>query len=589
MDGFARRAFRSEVTPRRRVLVGVVVAALLLVGGRGLSALYADYTWYAALGASPLWDERAGDLLLIYGIGWVVAILIGFLNFSAFGRSIGALTLPRRVANVEFGEVVPRKYLDRFAFVVSIVIAAALTPALPQWTSLALARLPVTFRETDPFFQHDLAFYTTWLPFEKALYLWTMLLIVAVAVLVVVLYSLTPGLRWERAGLRMSARVRRHLSVLAALLLLITMWSYRLESYDLLIRGSGEDGAFSYVDHQWLLPGLVMLSIVTAAAAITVLLSGWMGQLRTSFIAVTVVIILSITVQEIIPVVVRRITPAAQQIARESSYAGTRADFTRRAYEPSILGEAALPKSIAAAPIDSASGNAASQQLLRQDSLVYPGARGLVIVTNPQLDVAGQHLGEGLSRLGYAWAYQSMDLLSDSVPRRARLVTVRDVRTRVRELVPILTQGSTLEPMFNADTLYWKLELYSASSDYPLSRHTMLAGEERSYFHHAATALVNARTARVMIAAVPEPDPIYEAWMTAFPNSADYRAPGVARELTRTPWQPLAPDSATTTDSTFRSAVARLYNKMRAALAAADLKAFGAAYDSLGVLIGPHK
>jgi hypothetical protein len=28
---------------------------------------------------------------------------------------------------------------------------------------------------------------------------------------------------------------------------------------------------------------------------------------------------------------------------------------------------------------------------------------------------------------------------------------------------------------------------------------------------------------------------------------------------------------------------------MRAALAAADLKAFGAAYDSLGALIGPHK
>jgi hypothetical protein len=40
-------------------------------------------------------------------------------------------------------------------------------------------------------------------------------------------------------------------------------------------------------------------------------------------------------------------------------------------------------------------------------------------------------------------------------------------------------------------------------------------------------------------------------------------------------------------DSTFRSAVTRLYNRMRAALAAADLKAFGIAYDSLGALIGP--
>jgi hypothetical protein len=35
--------------------------------------------------------------------------------------------------------------------------------------------------------------------------------------------------------------------------------------------------------------------------------------------------------------------------------------------------------------------------------------------------------------------------------------------------------------------------------------------------------------------------------------------------------------------------VTRLYNRMRAALAAADLKAFGIAYDSLGALIGQHK
>src|SRR4029078_5472498 len=120
-----------------------------------------------------------------------------------------------------------------------------------------------------------------------------------------------------------------------------------------------------------------------------------------------------------------------------------------------------------------------------------------VLVANPQLDIAGQRLGEGLSRLGYAWAHQSFDLLSDSVPRRARIVSVRDVRERVRALAPVFAQSTIIEPMFHADTLYWKMELYSASSDYPLSDHFVLAGEERSYFRHAATALVNARTARV--------------------------------------------------------------------------------------------
>jgi uncharacterized membrane protein (UPF0182 family) len=575
--------------PRRRLLVGVVLAAAVLVGGRTISALYADHSWYGAMGAGPLWSERAGDMLLIYGVGWIVAVLVAFVNLSALGRSIGSLTLPRRLANVEFGEVVPRKYLDRVALAIAIAIAAALTPALPNWTLLSIARLKVSFREADPYFQHDLAFYTTWLPFERALYSWTTLLVVSVSMLVVILYSLTPGLRWENAGLRMSAYVRRHLSVLASVLLLITMWSYRLESYDLLIRGSGDDRVFSYIDHQWMLPGLLLLSIATAAAAITVLLSGWTGQLRTSFVAVTVIVILSVTIQEIVPLIVRQLTPRTVQSARERSYIATRAEYTRRAFALNVASNGALGGPAVSSALDSVTTSAAGQQLLRQDSLIYPGARGLVVVSDPQLDVAGPPLGESLSRVGYAWAYQSFDLLSDSIPRRARLIPVRDVRSRVGQLAPIFAQGSMTEPMFHADTLYWKLELYSASSDYPLSQHFVLAGEERSYFRHAGTALVNARTGRVMIAADPALDPIAQGWMAAFPNSADYRAPGIARELTTAPWQPLASDVGFEVDPTFRASVTRLYNRMRAALAAADLKGFGVAFDSLGTLLATRK
>jgi len=368
------------------------------------------------------------------------------------------------------------------------------------------------------------------------------------------------------------------------------MWSYRLESYDLMIRGGGEGGVFSYVDHQWLLPGLLLLWIATAAAAITVLLSGWTGQLRTSLVAVTVIVALSISVQEVVPLIVRRFTPKELQALRESPYVSTRAEFTRRAYDLNAASLEALRKGAVSASLDSMPPGIPGELALRRDSLVFPGARGLVIVADPQLDVAGQRVGAGLSRLAYAWAYQSFDLLSDSIPRRARLVTVRDVRNRVRALAPVFSQGSMVEPMFHADTLYWRLDLYSASSNYPLSQHYVLAGEERSYFKRAATALVNARTARVMIAAVPNPDPIAQAWMTAFANSANYRAPSIARELTTVPWDPVPSGSPiATSDSAFRTAVTRLYNRMRAALAAANLKEFGIAYDSLGALIAPSR
>ena len=92
-----------------------------------------------------------------------------------------------------------------------------------------------------------------------------------------------------------------------------------------------------------------------------------------------------------------------------------------------------------------------------------------------------------------------------------------------------------------------------------------------------------------MIAADPSPDPISLAWMTRFPNAADYRAPGIARELTTTPWEPVGSAPLAGNDSAFRAAVTRLYNRMRAALAAANLREFGIAYDSLGALITPAR
>ncbi len=574
--------------PRRRLLFGVVMAAALLVVGRALSAAYADYAWYRAMGATALWSERFTDVLIIYSLGVGISFAIALANFSTLARSIGALTLPRRLANVEFGEAVPRRYLDRFALGLSLAVAAAMIPLFPQWTALAVLRQSVSFQERDPYFHHDLAFYTTWLPFEKSLYTWVMVLIVTVALIVVGLYSLTPGLRWERAGLRMSTLVRKHLSVLAAVILLLTMWSYRIASYDLLIQTGGESGSFSYVEHQWLLPGLLILSIVTAAAAATMLFSGWSGQLRTSFIAVTAVVMLSVTVQEVVPLIVERFTPPEALAASERPYTGMRTEFTKRAYDiPLVPREVAAPGGSAQ---DSAADVGDDQPALLQDSLVYPGATGLLVISEPQLDVAGHRVGQGLPRLAFAWAYRSLGLLADSIPPRARIVTVRDVRRRVAALAPVFTQGNTATPLFHADTLYWKLELYSASSDYPLSEARTIAGAERNYFRHAATALVNGRTARVSFAAVTNPDPLARAWIRSFPHASDYRATAVARRLTAAPWDPAgAATGSPASDSTFRADVTRVYNLMRAALAAGNLAAFSAAYDSLGALLGASR
>lgn len=577
------------MTSRRRLAWALAAAAAILFFGRGLALLYADSSWYIALGASPLWHEKIHDLAVIHLASAVFAGFFALVNLYAIRRSIVSLAFPRRLGNVEFGEEVPERTLDVAALLLSIAVAIVMAFVVPSWPRLATFRSGPQFGETDPFFQMDLSFYTSWLPLETTVYAWMLTLLVLVSALVISLYALTPSLKWQERAFHVSVRVRRHLSVLACLFLLTMAWSYRLDGYELLIDGSGPDGLFSYVDHQWLLPAYLSLSIGTVAAAALVLVSGWMGQVKAGFFTVSAVLIFSIALDLVLPSVVRRFAATQAPVTHERPYASTRAAFTSRAYNLSRQTPDAVPSEVTRFDTFADSARIARVMTIAKDSaLVYPGAYGAALVRGVR-NVAAPPLGGGLRRLANAWAEQRLDLLWNGSPGNAHIARRRDVRARVRALAPIFSQGSRVVPAYLGDTLTWVLELYSASSTYPLSKHYRLAGEERSYFRHAATALVNSLSGRVILVPTPSPDPIAMAWRARFPSNFRAGAPDILDELTATPRipaAPFAPGAASATDSVFRSEVTRLYLRMRGALAAGDLKSFGAAYDSLGMLVG---
>jgi len=577
------------MTPRRRLASALALAAALLLIGRLAALTYADHAWYQALGATPLWSERLRDLTVIHVLSAVFAGLFALLNLSAIRRSIMSLAFPRRLGNVEFGEEVPRRFLDRASFVLAGLVAVLMAFVVPSWVRLALVRTGPRFGETDPFFQIDLSFYVAWLPLESSVYLWCLTLLVLVSVMVIGLYALTPSLRWHRGTFHVSARVRRHLTALASLFLLTMAWSYRLDGYELLTNGSGIDGMFSYVDHQWLIPAYLSLSVGTVAAAALVLVSGWTGQIRAGFFTISAVLIFSIALDLILPSVVRRLASATVVDARQTPYLATRAAFTLRAYGFPRNSPQTVPEEVRRFSVFADSERVARVTTLAKDSaLVYPGATGAALVMRGK-GVAAPFLGSGFRRLALAWSEQRLDLLWSDLPADTRIARRRDVRHRVGTLFPVFDQGSEVIPAYLGDSLVWIVELYSASSDYPLSQRYVLAGEERSYFRHSGTAIVNAATGKVTVVPAAMPDPIASAWRVRFPSNIRAGAPDLLDELTATPRisasaSPLTGSSPT--DSAFRSEVIRLYARMRAALAAGDLKAFGAAYDSLGGVVG---
>jgi uncharacterized membrane protein (UPF0182 family) len=574
------------MTSRRRLAIGLAVAAAVLLFGRAAALLFSDHAWYDALGAGAIWSERARSLFVIHFTSAVFAGLFALVNLSAIRRSIVSLAFPRRLGNVEFGEAVPRRILDRAAFVLAGLVALAMSLAVPSWEKLAMVRLGARFGEVDPFFQMDLGFYVAWIPLESAAYVWCLTLLILTAALVIGLYALTPSLRWHRGSFHVSARVRRHLAVLASLFLLTMAWSYRLDSYELLVRGSGADGMFSYVDHQWLIPAYVSLSVGTVAASALVLLSGWIGQIRAGFFTISAVLIFSIAIDLVLPSVVGRLADAEVATAHQAPYIATRAAFTARAY--------GLPRGSSVAPTEVMRFRQDSirtdriVESARDSALVYPGARGAALVKRGR-SVAAPLIGGGLRRLAHAWSEQRLDLLWATLPPDTRIARTRDVRNRVTALLPLHAQGSEVTPVYLGDTLQWAVELYSASSTYPLSRHYRLAGEERSYFRHSGTAVVDANTGRVTVVPSRAADPVAAAWRSKFPQNIRRGTGDLLDALSLAPRvEPGIPIPAglPATDSAFRSEVTRLYGQMKKALASGDLAGFAAAYDSLGAIVG---
>ena len=235
-----------------------MIVAALLVLGRVAASLYADYLWYAALGALPLWRMHVVTAVLMRGLAAVAWSVFLFVNLYAVRRSVVSIRIPRQLGGLEIGEEVPPRLLDAAAIVLSVVLGVLLSFAHHDWRGMVLARSGVPFGEIEPYFELDLGFYVYWLPLESAVRNVVLVAVLVAGALVTFLYALTPSLARQQGRLYVSQYVRRHLVALLAALLLVLAWSYHLGAYDALLDGTGPGGAFAYADHHGAIPASIV-------------------------------------------------------------------------------------------------------------------------------------------------------------------------------------------------------------------------------------------------------------------------------------------------------------------------------------------
>jgi hypothetical protein len=338
------------VTRRTWVLASFAAVAILMLAGRVVAGIQAEWTWFAAMGALPLYQSRLWHEGALLGGTAAAGFVLAFANLYAVRSSIVSLVLPRRVGNIEIGEAVPGRRLTALVFAIAALVAVVLSIQQDDWTILALARIGLPFHESDPYTERDLGFYVYRLPFERSLFEWALGAVVTVGVLVITLYAITPSLRWEQGRLYISAYVRRHFAVLGGLAFVLVAWHYRLESLSLLANGSGSLGAFTAYDDRVALPLLTGLSFGALVAAPLVLWSGWHGHRRVTLGLVLLLLAAGPGAGAALPVLARWSTTEANTRAEERPFLRTRTLFTRRAFGIETIVDGDSARSSAMAP-----------------------------------------------------------------------------------------------------------------------------------------------------------------------------------------------------------------------------------------------
>jgi uncharacterized membrane protein (UPF0182 family) len=319
--------------PRRWVAVLAAVVAVLLIG-RFVAALYVDYRWYESIGRGALdvWRAELADLAALRTVLTIIGGTFYFANFFGVSGSVASLVLPRRLGDLEIGEKVSGRSLLWAAAVIAAASGAAVSLLVDDWMSFDLSQHAPAFGVPEPYTGADLGFFVYWLPFENALYMWALTVLLSATVAVLVLYGLTSGLRWENGRVHTTRHVRRHLTALAAALLMLLAWGHRLDAYALFSDGSGPHGAFSFVDYEIVLRTRFSLAVITSLAALVVLHAGWQGQARLAFWVVTVVFASTLVLRGLIPAVGVRLVDRAELERRNVPFLNNRAYVTQSAF-----------------------------------------------------------------------------------------------------------------------------------------------------------------------------------------------------------------------------------------------------------------
>ena len=315
------------------VIFSALLMALPLISF--LISFYTDWLFFVETGYPAVFTTT---LYAKIGAGvFFAALLFLFIQSNLFFANKGVF--PYAGAYIDVGSArLLRSEVLRFVTPLGLLVSVALALLVGQWGAMQweqflLFNNRTTVGTIDPVLGKDLGFYLFSLPLLEMLKSFSLLLLLATALISLVTYYLRGGITLTEQGLAIDAAVRRHFAVLIGIFFCVVAAGFYLESFRLLFSNNGNFYGAGYVDVNSRLITYQILTFLTPVAGIMLAIGGWKGSWRQALLPLILVIAVYVIGIRLYPSVLYKFKVAPNELALETPYIEHNIQSTRFGYD----------------------------------------------------------------------------------------------------------------------------------------------------------------------------------------------------------------------------------------------------------------
>lgn len=331
-NGNNRRPFPNQNGPQRpnrlTIIIGIII--ILFLSFNWFIFTYTDWLWFKALLFEDIWLKQWTFRFASFAIAFVVATLFLLINWH----------LARRRAIKEMPPFNPK--ILQIKLVGWIITGLALFLSLGfastiggSWETILRYVYRTPFGEVDPIYNQDISFYLFELPLYEQLQQWLISLLVLTILGAIAIYALNNIIDIQRGQWQpqKSNALRRHVAILATLLLILWAVGYVFSLYNLLYSGRGVVFGASFTDLNVSRYALYAQMIAMGVIALAVFYNIFRFDLRPIAVGGGLWILITLIGGGILPGFVQRYSVDPDELEQETPYIAYNIAFTRLAFD----------------------------------------------------------------------------------------------------------------------------------------------------------------------------------------------------------------------------------------------------------------